>query len=127
MLGGGIKKGLLMISKAYEGVVDDPVIETKSVFTSKTFWANVLALLAPILAAKGINLSPEYQAQLAEFLIVVVPLANIGLRFISTQPIHLIKPGPPPLTMVDMELVAEKVFAERMQELELRDIPKPTP
>ncbi len=98
---------------------------TKSIFASKVFWANVIALGVPILAAKGINLSPEYQEKLIEVLVGVIPLVNIGLRFVTTGPVQIIPPKPPAqpaLTQADMEIITEtiKTLEARINELEVK-------
>jgi hypothetical protein len=50
----------------------------KSIFASKTFWANVLALAAVIAGV----LPPKYAA-------VVMPLVNVLLRFVTDSEVTL--------------------------------------
>ena len=51
----------------------------KSIFTSKTFWFNVLG----IATAYGNILPPKYA-------VPVVTIGNIGLRLITNQPVGII-------------------------------------
>jgi hypothetical protein len=52
---------------------------TKSLFTTKTFWANILM---GVLAVAEV-LPPEWAA-------IVIPLVNLGLRYVTTEPVHVI-------------------------------------
>lgn len=55
-------------------------------WTSKTIWANLLALIAIILNGLfGVELDAETQAALATSILAVL---NIALRVITTQPIR---------------------------------------
>lgn len=54
---------------------------SKSLFRSKTFWFNVLTAGAALLDV--IPLPPEYTA-------VAVGVINIALRFVTTQPVHVV-------------------------------------
>jgi hypothetical protein len=51
---------------------------TKSIFASKTFWANILAAVA--------SYSGYFPPNIAVY---VVPLVNILLRFVTVQPVTL--------------------------------------
>jgi hypothetical protein len=53
-------------------------METKSIFKSKTFWANVFAGAATY----GGYFPAKYAA-------VIVPIANILLRLVSNQPVSV--------------------------------------
>ncbi len=94
----------------------EDTVETKSIFSSKTFWLNVLGpVFAWFATSKGINLSPDEQVGV---ITGVMALANVVMRFLTVQPVHLIPPSipqPQPLSISDMRLVAEAVFAERVQ------------
>ncbi len=96
----------------------EDTVETKSIFSSKTFWLNVLGpVFAWFATSKGINLSPDEQV---EVITAVMALANIVMRFLSVQPVHLVPPSAPqplPLSVSDIRLVAEAVFSERIREL----------
>jgi hypothetical protein len=52
---------------------------SKSIFTSKTFWGNILM---GVLAVAEV-LPPEWAA-------VLIPLANLGLRYFTVEPVHVI-------------------------------------
>lgn len=58
--------------------------EAKSIFRSRTFWANILAIAAAILAEFS-NSSPELAIRLAE----AIAFVNILLRMITTEPVQL--------------------------------------
>jgi len=64
-------------------------MDSKSIFKSKTFWANALGPLFLWLAAKGVDLSPDDQAAL---ITVVMMIVNIVLRSITKQPVHVVTP-----------------------------------
>jgi uncharacterized membrane protein len=64
----------------------------KSIFTSKTFWANIVGGLVLLASATGNGLpaeiaSPEAQSQIVSGIMVV---ANIILRAITTEPVKVI-------------------------------------
>ena len=54
---------------------------SKSLFTSKLFWFNVLSSTAALLGV--IPLPPEYVA-------VGTGVINIALRFVTTTPVHVV-------------------------------------
>jgi len=56
---------------------------SKSLFASKTLWVNVLMVANQIVGA--VPLQPEYAA-------VLIALVNLGLRMVTTQPVHLVTP-----------------------------------
>ena len=56
---------------------------SKSLFTSKLFWFNVLSSAAALLGV--IPLPPEYVA-------VGTGVINIALRFVTTTPVHVVTP-----------------------------------
>ncbi len=58
--------------------------QPKTVWASKTVWANVIAIVASLLVAFGLDLdlTPERQAALAGGIVAVV---NIVLRFKTTK------------------------------------------
>lgn len=67
--------------------------DAKSIFVSKTFWANIVGLAAVIIPMTGYGLppeiaTPEAQAQVVGFLMA---LANIVLRVFTTEPVKLSK------------------------------------
>ena len=54
---------------------------SKSLFTSKLFWFNLLTGAAALVNV--IPLPPEYTA-------VAVAIVNIGLRLVTTTPVHVV-------------------------------------
>lgn len=59
----------------------------KRFYQSKTFWFNVLALVATVATSFGyadFQPSPE----LANYALVVVTIINVALRFITKEPIQ---------------------------------------
>lgn len=65
-------------------------ILSKSLFSSKTFWANLLAPVFVWLAAKyGLQVDPDTQAALVGG---VMSVANIILRVFTSQPVHVTTP-----------------------------------
>lgn len=59
----------------------------KRFYQSKTFWFNVLALVATVAGSFGyadFQPSPE----LANYALVVVTIINVALRFITKEPIQ---------------------------------------
>ena len=57
---------------------------SKSLFSSKLFWFNVLTATAGLLGV--IPLPPEYVA-------VGTGVINIALRFVTTSPVHVVTPN----------------------------------
>lgn len=63
-------------------------MESKSIFTSKTFYLNVALVLAAVLQQYfGVQLAPE------ELEIFIAAALNIAMRFVSSAPVTLIKKG----------------------------------
>ena len=56
---------------------------SKSLFTSKTFWINALMVANQVVGA--VPMPPEYAA-------IVIAVVNLGLRLVTTQPVHLVSP-----------------------------------
>jgi uncharacterized membrane protein YvlD (DUF360 family) len=59
-------------------------MESKSIFQSKTFWVNLISLIAVIGTAYGLEIDTETQAVVATTALAVV---NIILRFFTKQPV----------------------------------------
>ena len=57
------------------------MIRTKSIFSSKTFWANILMSVGAVAATNVIP--PKYA-------VPVAGIVNIGLRFLTTAPVAII-------------------------------------
>lgn len=71
-------------------IQDQVIVASKSIFASKTFWANILGPVFVWLATNyGLNLDPVTQG---EAITVVMALANIALRKLAVQPVHVITP-----------------------------------
>ena len=61
---------------------------SKSIFKSKTFYFNVLAFLVVLANAFGFgDFKPN--GTVLEVVAVLIPILNIVLRKITTQPVHL--------------------------------------
>lgn len=64
----------------------------KSIFISKTFWANVVSLAAMVATAKGLPYAgvladPQTQAMAVGGVTAVV---NIGLRLVTKEPVKVL-------------------------------------
>ena len=57
-------------------------------YKSKTIWVNLIALIAILASFKGIEITPEEQAQIVAGILAVV---NILLRFITHEPVYVSK------------------------------------
>jgi hypothetical protein len=74
------------------GMSDIALSEAKSIFSSKTFWTNVLGPVFLYLATKyGLNLDADTQAQIV---LIVMAVANIILRRLTSQPVTILPPKP---------------------------------
>jgi hypothetical protein len=63
---------------------DTPIVPGKSILTSKTFWVNTLGgIVAGAGLAQG-YIPPEY----APVVVAIGSIANILLRFLTSQPIQ---------------------------------------
>lgn len=68
-------------------------MESKSIFRSKLFWINVLAAIVEIgQSLSGTNLVPSGH------LLVGVNIANILLRRLTSDPVHVVTPRQEPPT-----------------------------
>jgi len=61
---------------------------TKSLFKSKTFYFNVLALLIAVAGPFGFS-DFEPSPVVAQIVLILVPLANVALRYVTKQPVRL--------------------------------------
>lgn len=59
----------------------------KPLWQSKTFWANLIALVATIGTANGFDLGLDAEAQ-AQILAGVMAVVNIGLRLVTNKAIR---------------------------------------
>lgn len=60
-------------------------MNSKSIFTSKTFWANVLGVAADAILHYSGVLPPEWQP----YIVMAGGIINVVLRAITTQPVTL--------------------------------------
>lgn len=61
-------------------------MDPKSIFASKTFWANIVALVATLAGVWGIAIPTDQQATVVAG---VMALVNIGLRCVTKGPVNL--------------------------------------
>jgi len=61
----------------------------KSLFASKTFWLNAVAVVVSLAGVFGfdLDLSPERQAEIAGIIVSLVGVANVVLRTFTGKPI----------------------------------------
>lgn len=62
--------------------------EKKSIFASKTFWANIIAGAATLLTVFGFDLGLDETTQ-AELVAGVMVAVNIVLRFVTKEPVSI--------------------------------------
>jgi hypothetical protein len=66
--------------------------EVKSIFTSKTFWLNILGPVFAFLATKyGLQVDADTQAQI---LLIVMAIANIVMRRFTSSPVTILPAKP---------------------------------
>ena len=65
----------------------------KSLFVSKTFWANAVAMVAMIVSMSGHGLPPEIASSEAQAQVVgvIMAIVNIVLRTITSEPVSITK------------------------------------
>lgn len=61
-------------------------MEPKAFYKSKTLWVNVLILI--VLIGGELSVNPQY-GELAKWAALVLPIANVVLRFVTNQPVTL--------------------------------------
>lgn len=59
----------------------------KLIWTSKTFWGNIVALIAAVFGADAIGLDSETQSQIV---VGVLAIANIIVRFFTKLPVKIV-------------------------------------
>lgn len=60
---------------------------SKSIFTSKTFWVNAVAVVASVASvAFGFEITQDMQG---EVVALIMGVANIALRFVTTKPVNI--------------------------------------
>lgn len=67
----------------------DTKVDTKPFWQSKTFWVNVIAIIASITVAFGVDLGLDPETQVA-VVGAIMGVINIGLRFVTTKAISSI-------------------------------------
>ena len=60
----------------------------KSIFASKTFWANIVAIIATVAGMFGLDLGLDAATQ-AQIVTGVMAIVNIALRFVTDEPVSL--------------------------------------
>jgi len=61
----------------------DGIVETKKFYESKTFWVNIIAMVALVIQEKyGFVIAPEEQ-------VAVIAIINLVLRAITKKPLEL--------------------------------------
>lgn len=65
-------------------------METKHVLASKTLWVNLLAVLAAVSGAFGLDLGLTHDAQ-AAIVGGALAVVNIALRFLTSKPLTVKK------------------------------------
>ena len=63
-------------------------MESKHIFLSKIFWANVLGLVAIVATAEGVDLGLSSDVQ-AEIVAGILAVVNVILRMVTRQPVHI--------------------------------------
>jgi uncharacterized protein (DUF697 family) len=61
----------------------------KSLFSSRIFWAQVIALVGSFMAVYGVDLPQEQQAEIVQGLVVITSLVTIGLRVVTSKAVSL--------------------------------------
>jgi hypothetical protein len=63
-------------------------MDAKSIFVSRTFWVNTLALIASVAASFGIDLGLTEEVQ-ASIVVGILAVANIVLRLVTKAPVNV--------------------------------------
>ena len=82
------------IKKAADRLLDhiekEQKLLSKSIFTSRTFWLNILALLNELIKILPLNPSLQGYTVPTEVVASALPVANIVLRRFTSQPVTII-------------------------------------
>ncbi len=63
-------------------------MNTKSIFLSKTFWFNLLALVVLVANAFGFA-DFQHDPALDQYALVIITLVNIALRLVTKRPVRV--------------------------------------
>src|SRR5690606_30458819 len=83
-------------------------MESKNLFLSRVFWDNVIGLLAMFLDRFGVEVPVSDQELIVG---AVLAIANIILRILTKQPVHVAKPGPGTTLVIVLILLSPLVLA----------------
>lgn len=64
--------------------------DTKSIFMSRTFWVNLLTTLVAVGTVVAETMGGVIDPKVMSFILLVVGIANIWLRAITTKPVHIV-------------------------------------
>jgi hypothetical protein len=75
-------------------------MDSKSILASRTVAFNALSLVLAALSLAGytIDVDDATKAKIAEIGVALAAVANVGLRLLTSQPVHVITPPSPPST-----------------------------
>jgi hypothetical protein len=94
-------------------------MDSKSFLLSKTIWSNVIGFAAAYLGAHNLPVDADTQATLVAGILAAV---NIGLRFLTVKPIHVVAPPSPAVIVALLALgFGSALVACTPQELEQAD------
>ena len=66
--------------------MEEDNVSAKSIFTSRTFWVNLLTVIFMLVNRKEQIIDPDI---IDPLVVVILPLLNIGLRAITKEPVRL--------------------------------------
>jgi ABC-type uncharacterized transport system permease subunit len=63
---------------------------SKSIFKSKTAWFNVLTIVITVATMYGFTPNQELTDKVAALMVVLSPVINLILRFVTKKPVHVV-------------------------------------